>query len=95
MFTAGTVRGSSVFVICDEMSSSSPCPNKTDTSATFSVLRNLRQVVLNKGTKKLDVAFELQWLLSPELVVHLCVGVYSPQASRSNAIVFNALFTYP
>lgn len=27
--------------------------------------------------------------------MHLCVGVYSPQASRSNVIAFNALFTYP
>lgn len=36
--------------------------------------------------------FLQSWMCAP---VHLCVGVYSPQACRSNAIVFNALFTYP
>lgn len=27
--------------------------------------------------------------------LHLCVGVYSPQARQGNVIVFNTLFTYP
>ena len=56
-------------------------------------------VVLCKGIKKWDVSSELQCLLLPEqdvcVSVHLCVGVYSPQASWGNVIVFNSLFAYP
>lgn len=37
----------------------------------------------------------LQSSMCVYLCICVCVGVHSPQASRGNVIVFNALLTYP
>lgn len=92
-FSAGSASRSCVYVICDRMSSGSPFLTKQIPQLHFFFLPHGISDRLSWVCQLSYNAYFLQsWMCA---LVYLCVGVYSPQASRSNVIVFNALFTYP
>lgn len=62
----------------------------------FSVLVGFRQVVLNKGTQKIQCVISATMAtLQSWICVCVCVGDYSLLTSPGNVIVFNEFFSYP